>query len=546
MKKSFLRSTALALLVLLSQASAFSQENNIEKPQDGFARLGNEYPDALVPMTTLERKLFADVTGLLTRAQNRKPGTPGYLPNVSGASLWSVKDYKKGDILVNLDRSLIGESWGAEIEEFLDPLRYAVEDVAGKRVKKVGSVMFIFNGKDPAAYDPAVPQPSPLKQDAPSDAPTPLAATGPVVVSAGHGLYYHYGFKDWRAQRNPSNGLIEDYMTPLLATPLRNFLTNRSRVTSYLVRQSTVSTEIHEPSGQRWWRVAARYYLQKILPDNKEIWHSLPNATYALREYDEDIRSRPLYANHLGATTLLSIHTNANDNAALSGTRVYYNNALATATSNQKLAASLSCYMRELITAVDKYKTFKVGSPVVANDKGEIRLAKMPAAIVEVAFHTNAGDAAALKDSAFRLAAMKGVEKGLRLYNQNQPCKPFAITSIPSATGPHNMPFPVTVNYAGFPQFVVKAEVEIVSCPAGWDCHGGTITYSKQTPTPLKFDWTCTTSDPSQTVTTGIQTTLIDVDGVKTKTVPSSVICTPGAATAPTANGPNSSSISLQ
>jgi N-acetylmuramoyl-L-alanine amidase len=498
-------------------------------------------------MTALEEKLYADITRLLTKAQTRKAGTQGYLPNVSGASLWSVKVNKQGDILVNLDSSLIGEGWGAEIENFLDPLRYAVEDVAGKRVKRVGSVMFIFNGKDPSFYEPAVTQPSPLKQDAPLDAPTPLAATGPVVISAGHGLYYHYGFKDWRAQRNPSFGVVEDNMTPLLAAPLRSFLSNRSKVTSYLVRQPTTSTEVHEPSGQPWWRVAARYYLQKILPNNPEIWHSQPNSTIALREYNEDIRSRPFYANHLGAATLLSIHTNASDNVAASGTRVYYNNAVATAASNQKLAASISCYMRELITAVEKYKSFKVGAPAVANDKGEISLAKMPAVIVEVAFHTNAGDVAALKDTAFRLAAMKGVEKGLRLYNQNQPCKPFDITSIPGATGPHNVPFPVKVNYAGFPQFVVKAEVGIVSCPAGWECSGGTITYNTKTPSPLTFTWTCSTPDPSVTVTAGIQTTLTDVDGVKTKTVPSSVTCTPsGAALAPTANGRNSASISLQ
>lgn len=56
--------------------------------------------------------------------------------------------------------------------------------------------------------------------------------------------------------------------------------------------------------------MAARYNLQEILPGQPEIWNSLPTATHDLREYDEDIRSRPLYANHLNATGLISVHTN--------------------------------------------------------------------------------------------------------------------------------------------------------------------------------------------------------------------------------------------
>jgi hypothetical protein len=41
-----------------------------------------------------------------------------------------------------------------------------------------------------------------------------------VVVAAGHGIYYNHGFKDWPAQRDPSNGITEDFITPGYATEL--------------------------------------------------------------------------------------------------------------------------------------------------------------------------------------------------------------------------------------------------------------------------------------------------------------------------------------
>lgn len=42
----------------------------------------------------------------------------------------------------------------------------------------------------------------------------------------------------------------------------------------------------------------------------------------------------------------------------------------------------------------------------------------MPTALIELGFHTNMDDSAALRDSAFRIVAMRGVEKGYRTFKR--------------------------------------------------------------------------------------------------------------------------------
>src|SRR3546814_10202652 len=99
--------------------------------------------------------------------------------------------------------------------------------------------------------------------------------------------------------------------------------------------------------------------------------------------------------------------------------------------------------MKELIHVQAAYKNFNVANQaVVAGNYGENNRARMPSVVLEVGFHTNSSDAAALKDPAFREAAMKGVEKGLRLKAEGKTCEPFKIASIPNVSGPHNTDIP--------------------------------------------------------------------------------------------------------
>ena len=173
--------------------------------------------------------------------------------------------------------------------------------------------------------------------------------------------------------------------------------------------------------------------------------------------------------------------------------------------------------MRELIRAQDAYASFKVNSQATPDDHyGENRLAEMPAMILEVAFHTNASDAAALKDPVFVDAAMKGVEKGFRLQAEGKVCKPFKITSIPDTTIQRPNTETIPVNFEGFPFFPVVLTLEYLVCPT--TCSNGSKTYSSPQESPFTFTFSCGGTS-STTTTSRWRAQLTDADNVKTNAV---------------------------
>jgi hypothetical protein len=237
-----------------------------------------------------------------------------------------------------------------------------------------------------------------------------------------------------------------------------------------------------------------------------------------------------LFANQIAqASALIHLHTNAADSSNISGTQVYINPEPEHIARDQPLARNVLCYMKELIQAQKNYQNFPVDTQPRMEDKGENRLAEMPSIIVEIGFHTNAGDAAALRDPVFRTAAMKGVEKGLRLTRQGETvCRPFEIAAIPPAQGTHGSSTRVSIDYRGFPQFPVIAKVEFVECPGGATCNGGQVTIPSPTESPLSYSVRCfSPTDTSVTLTGTMRTTLTDADDVRTEPVEHRLVCTP-------------------
>src|SRR3546814_20743180 len=111
-------------------------------------------------------------------------------------------------------------------------------------------------------------------------------------------------------------------MTQKFVDPLVNWIFARYGGSVRLAR----SRSLHTPPGglYPWWMLAGRYYLQRLLPHNRQIWNSLDRplpGRWNLWHYDEDIRRRPQYANHIDADVLINLHTNASTNAAAKGTR---------------------------------------------------------------------------------------------------------------------------------------------------------------------------------------------------------------------------------
>lgn len=407
-----------------------------------------------------------------------------------------------GKIVVDLRGGRLPSTGGAELEDMQQYMMNDVLDLA-RPVIPASGVEFRYNGKS-------------FEEQYPEDAyvPPPRARdqvpAGPVVVAAGHGWYFHHGFGDWRAQRDPYNGIIEDEITPVYRDELQRWLESRSAVEVNVVRST--SEGAHAPSMQAWWRLGARYQLQESMPERVEIWNSLPHATDALRERNEDIRSRPLFANSVGAAALISLHTNGGA-ATATGARVFYYEGR---TQDERLARSILCSMKELITSQAGYEEYAVPTLPEAGRHGENGLATMPAVIVEAGFHSNASDALALQDPLFRTAAMKGVEKGYRLFRQGKDCKPLKVEPIKAVTMKQGTTLEVDVPFAGYPRYPMKLITRNVGCPPGWTCTGTEVQVDAPQETPLKIALTCRNNGSAPLFW---ETSLVDDDGVTSKPV---------------------------
>lgn len=151
----------------------------------------------------------------------------------------------------------------------------------------------------------------------------------------------------------------------------------------------------------------------------------------------------------------------------------------------------------------------------------------MPSVIVETGFYSNAEDAAALQRSAFRVRAMKGVEKGLRMYRNGTGCGEFKITSAPPVSGGHYVDIPFEVEYTGMPAYPMYLRTKIVTCPEGYSCSQ----FSTQYPWPedvhgtLQSKARCTAVPKIPGSVIVVDRYIEDADGVKTPMFRSSITC---------------------
>lgn len=104
--------------------------------------------------------------------------------------------------------------------------------------------------------------------------------------------------------------------------------------------------------------------------------------------------------------------------------------------------------------------------------------------------------------------------------------EPFEIESIPDVSGsPPSIQ--VNVNFQGYPRFPVDLTVDIVSCPAGWTCTGGTLQYANNVPSPLSYLFGCQPGDPSDLpVVFTVRTSLKDASGIAPPPVVHNITCT--------------------
>ncbi|MNV64934.1 hypothetical protein D3C71_1576000 [compost metagenome] len=153
----------------------------------------------------------------------------------------------------------------------------------------------------------------------------------------------------------------------------------------------------------------------------------------------------------------------------------------------------------------------------------------MPSAIVEVAFHTNPTDAAALLDPAFRTASMKGVEKGYRLFREGKGCVPLKVEPIDAILLSAGRAETVDVAFEGHPRYPIELVTTNVGCPPGWICSDGKVHIAAPDEKPSQIVLKCENAGSAPLFW---NTQVVDADGVKSPPVRHKVQCirNPGGA----------------
>lgn len=388
-------------------------------------------------------------------------------------------------------------------EMFLHTLANTFRHYAEQAGVVVHDVDFLFQGK-------------PLEYYFPEDLAVPPPARANIqnqtaLVSSSHGLVRVFPSRSWEYQRPLAFGFVEDMITPAYGDALQALLETRGGLA--VSRARNRSLEAHPESDRPWEQMSSRYHLKALLPDRTDIWNELANSTARDREVTEDIRSRPNFANHLGVGGMISLHTNGHPLATVRGLEVYYHGDKPT---DRPLAASVLCYMRELIHAQPGYESFPIRDEPNEGRHGENRIGTMPSVLVEIAYHSNADDSAALQDPVFRSASMKGVEKGYRLFREGKDCQPLKGGPIENITMRQGETREVEVPFEGFPRYPVRIVTRNVACPPSWTCRDGEFTLEAPPQTPAKVALVCNNNGSAPL---SWETQVIDDDGVQSPPV---------------------------
>jgi N-acetylmuramoyl-L-alanine amidase len=226
--------------------------------------------------------------------------------------------------------------------------------------------------------------------------------SGPVVVSAGHGWYWHEGSANWRLQRDYFWGIVEDFVNWELADYVREEL-SAAGFASRPARQPDRSAP-QGASGRPGWQEAAAYFLRGLGAPSS-IWGTGAN------DYNRDINSRPFYANWIDAAAIISLHNNGGGGT---GTETWYDTSNGFEAASARLAAIVNAQVVSAIRAHYNPAWPDRGLRSCNGCKGETRLAMRPAVILEVAFmDTRSPDNDALRDDRFRRIVARAIRDAL-------------------------------------------------------------------------------------------------------------------------------------
>jgi N-acetylmuramoyl-L-alanine amidase len=158
-------------------------------------------------------------------------------------------------------------------------------------------------------------------------------------------------------------------------------------------------------SGYPGWQESAKYFI-RALGAPSDVWE------VGTGDYNQDINSRPLYANWIDAALLISIHNNGGGGT---GTETWYDDANGQEAESRRLAQIVNDRVVAAIRAGYDASWPDRGLRSCNGCKGENRLAARPAIILEVAFmDTKTPDNAALHDDAFKRIVARAIREAVQ------------------------------------------------------------------------------------------------------------------------------------
>jgi N-acetylmuramoyl-L-alanine amidase len=230
-----------------------------------------------------------------------------------------------------------------------------------------------------------------------------------VVVSAGHGWYWHEQFANWHLQRDHFWGIVEDFVNWEFASGVQAAL-RKTRFDTRLARHADPHAP-PGPSGHPAWQEGAVYFV-KGLGAPGDVWN------IGVNDYARDINSRPFYANWIGADLVVSIHNNGGGGT---GTETWYDETNGYAGESRRLAEVLNTHIVNAIRRFYNADWPDRGLRSCNGCKGENRLASSPAVILEIAFmDMRSPDNAALHDPAFKRIVAYAIRDGLHAWARLQ------------------------------------------------------------------------------------------------------------------------------
>jgi N-acetylmuramoyl-L-alanine amidase len=247
-----------------------------------------------------------------------------------------------------------------------------------------------------------------------------------VMLNPGHGLTLT-DEGDWGFQRPLADGhrvfVLEDDSNLRMARTVRDALVAAGAVVD---ATRELEENVNGASGHPVWREAAIHSLERAGAP-RGVWKSHGEGLRGDCRAGQDVRARAYFANLKGADVMLSLHSNAGwpwvrGTQVISSARPYLSAPTDTA---ERGACMARAFAREVPDAIRRERPDLrwPNAELVSSDRyGENGYAIMPSVILELGFHTNPVDGAALGQESFRRAVAHGITRGLKSFLENPDC----------------------------------------------------------------------------------------------------------------------------